>query len=269
MLVAEDRGRLIGCAEAFLVCDSSVEGGSRAWVGVREEARNRGVGSRLFEEAEAHLSNAGAERLTALLTDERPEGERFLRKRGFAEGRKERVSAVDPATAETSEFDELRVRAADEGYRLVSLAEVLDKPYELYECFAEAGADAPADEPWDRARYDEWRRQSLDQPNLTSEGSFVVVHEGKPVSLSWLEIDPETRRAANAFTGTRRAHRRRGLGRLVKSATIRWAHRQGIREIVTSNDSTNAPMLALNDDLGYRLLYYEREFTRILRTAAE
>jgi RimJ/RimL family protein N-acetyltransferase len=55
----------------------------------------------------------------------------------------------------------------------------------------------------------------------------------------------------------------------VKSATIRWAHRQGIREIVTSNDSTNAPMLALNDDLGYRLLYYEREFTRILRTAAE
>ena len=268
MLVAEDRGRLIGCAEAFLVYDSSVEGGSRIWVGVREEARNRGAGSRLYEEAEAHLCNAGAERLTAL-TDKRPEGERFLRKRGFAEGRKERVSAVDPATADTREFDELRARVAREGYNLVRLGEVLDKPYELYECFAQAGADAPADEPWDRARFDEWRRGSLERPDLTFEGSFVVVHRGKPVSLSWVEIDPETRRAGNAFTGTMRAHRRRGLGRLVKSATIRWAHQEGIREIVTSNDLTNAPMLALNDDLGYRVLYYEREFTRILPVAAE
>jgi predicted N-acetyltransferase YhbS len=43
MLVAEDRGRVIGCADPFLVCDSSVEGGSRVWVGVHEEARNRGV----------------------------------------------------------------------------------------------------------------------------------------------------------------------------------------------------------------------------------
>jgi GNAT superfamily N-acetyltransferase len=267
MLVAEDRDRLIGCAEALLVYDSSVEGGSRVWVGVREGARNRGVGSRLYEEAEAHLSNAGAERLTAL-TDERPEGERFLRQRGFTEGRKERVSALDPATADASGFDELRARAARKGYSLASLAEISDKPYELYECFAEAVADAPADEPWDRTRYDEWRRGSLERPDLTLEGSFVVVHDGKPVSLSWLEIDTETRRATNAFTGTVRAHRRRGLGRLVKSATIGWAHRQGIREITTSNDVSNAPMLALNDDLGYRLLYHEREFTRILPIAS-
>ena len=124
-----------------------------------------------------------------------------MRKRGFAEGRKERVSALDPATADTSGFDELRAHVAREGYGLVSLADVLDQPYELFECFYEAGADAPADEPWDRARYDEWRRESLERPDLTLEGTFVVVHEGKPVSLSWLEIDPETRRAANAFTG--------------------------------------------------------------------
>lgn len=267
VLVAEDRGRLIGSTDAFLVCDSSVEGGSRIWVGVREEARNRGVGSQLYEQAEAHLSNAGAERLTAL-TDERPDGERFLKKRGFTEGRKERASALDPASADTSGFDELRARVARDSYDLVSLAEALDKPYELYECFAEAGADAPSDEPWDRARYDEWRRESLERPDLTLEGSFVVVHEGKPVSLSWLEIDPETRRAANSFTGTMRAHRRRGLARLVKSATIMWAHEHGFREIVTSNDSTNAAVLALNDDLGYRPLYNEREFTRILPIAA-
>ena len=54
----------------------------------------------------------------------------------------------------------------------------------------------------------------------------------------------------------------------MKSATIRWAHQQGFREIVTSNDSTNAAVLALNDDLGYRPLYYEREFTQILPVAA-
>ena len=54
------------------------------------------------------------------------------------------------------------------------------------------------------------------------------------------------------MTGTAPDFRRRGLARLAKEATIRWAAEAGIRTIVTSNDTTNADMLALNEHLGYR-----------------
>lgn len=54
------------------------------------------------------------------------------------------------------------------------------------------------------------------------------------------------------MTGTAPAFRRRGLARLAKEATIRWAAETGIQTILTSNDTTNADMLSLNEHLGYQ-----------------
>ena len=53
------------------------------------------------------------------------------------------------------------------------------------------------------------------------------------------------------MTGTAPEFRHRGLARLAKEATIGWAA-EADRTIVTSNDTTNADMLALNEHLGYR-----------------
>jgi RimJ/RimL family protein N-acetyltransferase len=53
------------------------------------------------------------------------------------------------------------------------------------------------------------------------------------------------------FTGTSREHRGRGLARAVKIASARWAAHNGIVQLVTTNDETNASMLAINTRLGY------------------
>ena len=50
----------------------------------------------------------------------------------------------------------------------------------------------------------------------------------------------------------RRAHRRRGLARLAKLATIRWAEANGVEWRLTANAEANAGMRALNESLGYR-----------------
>jgi len=52
---------------------------------------------------------------------------------------------------------------------------------------------------------------------------------------------------------------RRGLARLAKLATIRWAARNDVATIVTGNDDDNEAMLALNRSLGY-LPLAERTF---------
>ena len=54
------------------------------------------------------------------------------------------------------------------------------------------------------------------------------------------------------MTGTLRQYRRRGLARLCKLATIRWAVGHEIEKLMTSNDGQNEAMLGLNRELGYR-----------------
>jgi RimJ/RimL family protein N-acetyltransferase len=67
-----------------------------------------------------------------------------------------------------------------------------------------------------------------------------------------LSADLETGRGYNEYTGTLPSHRGRGLARSVKLASLRWAAAQGLTAVWTTNDETNAPMLAINDRLGYR-----------------
>lgn len=122
----------------------------------------------------------------------------------------------------------------------------------MFALHAEALADVPSDTPLDDVDYDRWLRNEWSFPDLTDAGSFVLLDEERPVALTLLVVDPVGRLATNAFTGTLRAYRGRGLARLVKLASIRWAAAHGIERILTGNDATNAPMLAVNRRLGYR-----------------
>jgi GNAT superfamily N-acetyltransferase len=47
-------------------------------------------------------------------------------------------------------------------------------------------------------------------------------------------------------------HRRRGVARALKAAQVEWALRHGIGSLRTENDLRNAPIRALNEEMGYR-----------------
>lgn len=117
--------------------------------------------------------------------------------------------------------------------------------------YAAAARDIPADDPLDDIRYDEWKETIFEHPGLDDDASYVALHGERPVAFAFLVVDREGRRAENEMTGTIAEHRRRGLARLVKMASIEWAARAGAT-IFTSNDSANRDMLALNEHLGYR-----------------
>ena len=56
---------------------------------------------------------------------------------------------------------------------------------------------------------------------------------------------------STAARGVIPAFRGRGLGLLLKQHSLAWAAAAGITRVITQNDATNAPMLAINARLGY------------------
>jgi GNAT superfamily N-acetyltransferase len=245
--VADENGEIVGRARASFETFSSEQNIGRLNVSVLPERRRRGLGAELYATAAEHLASEGARRLVATADD--PAGRPFLVARGFRHTHTDVISALEPAAVDTGDLAQLDT---DPALRLVPLSALRDRPRDVFELHAETLADVPSDTPLDAVDYDDWERNDWAYPDISDEGSFVILDGERPVAITFLIVDPLGGTATTAFTGTARSHRGRGLARLVKLASTRWAARQGIERIVTGNDATNAPMLAVNRRLGYR-----------------
>jgi GNAT superfamily N-acetyltransferase len=254
--VAELGGEIVGSAQAGLEWSVPTPGKGVFWVGVRAEQRGQGIGGELYDVARDYLIAEGAFRLRTWVDDD-PAGEAFLRGRGYEPGSVDRVSQVDPREVDVSELPRLERR----GFDLAPLAQVSDRLHDLYEICAAGERDMPGEEPETELDLESWTRDEFGQPDLSHEGSFVALAEGRPVSLAFLTVHPERRIAYNQMTATLPEFRRRGLALMVKLAVARWAAGAGIERLLTENDAENAGMLAINDRLGYRPLYEQRSWT--------
>jgi GNAT superfamily N-acetyltransferase len=239
--VAEARGELVGFAEANLRWATTERGRGEVWVGVAPAARKSGIGHALYELTEEHLDANLLD--TEALEDE---GVRFAERLGFHVSGSERYSELDPRAAELPEME------PPPGIEIVALRDVLDRPRDLHAVYAEAERDMPGIYERDWLDYEEWAAETLASPLLDAELSQVVLEDGDVVSFALIAADRKGARAEHEMTGTLRSHRGRGLARLAKIAAIRACRGAGIARITTSNDATNAPMLAINDRLGYR-----------------
>ena len=234
--VAEVDGRVVG--ESWAVRAWFGRDRTLVYVAVREHARRRGIGSALYDAAAEHARSLGAARLSSAF-HENDAGVAFALARGFAETRAERLSSVDPRTVIEQPRAELRP------------ASEVD-PHVLHRIDEETARDMPQlDEP-EPHPYDEWAEHVLANPLYQPDGSFVAYADGEPAALSLLVADLESGRGGNMYTGTLAEFRGRRLGLAAKLGSLRWAAEHGVTQVVTLNDETNAPMLAINRRLGYR-----------------
>ena len=252
--VATEGSKIVGWANAQLRWEVSEQGVAEAWVAVARDHRGRGIGTSLFETADRHLSAIGATKVQSWAEEQN--GKRFLAARDFREVRQDRISGLDPREVDQPD------RPVPEGFRIVPLREVLERPRELYAVYMAGEADAPDVFEVDNISFEEWQTETLEIPSLDPDGSFVAVHGDRPVAIALLEVDREHKRATNEMTATLPEFRRRGLARLAKLASLRWAAELGVTSVLTSNDRENPAMLALNDELGYRPLVIRGLFVR-------
>jgi len=240
---AELGGELVGWAVAGLDAFASSPTAAFVAITVGEAHRRRGIGSALWDVASAHLEWIGARRV---LTFSRADAgtKAFVVGRGFTVESTETASAVDPRTIAPP-------TTGPEGIEIVPLSRFADDPEPVYVADRESALDEPGPFDFSGTTYETWRRLIWDVPDCDLELSVAALAEGVVVGTSFLYADRETGRGGNGGTGVIPAFRGRGIGLAMKQHSLSWAAAVGITRVITQNDATNAPMLAINARLGY------------------
>lgn len=246
--VATESGSVVGRVSAFRNIRSAEPSfGQVSLLHVHPAHRRRGLGTALFAAAADHLRSVGVHRAAATTT---VEAMPFARRFGFEPTRELRYSALDLRSLGAPAPDQGSASAApDLGIAgLVSLREL--DPRALYRADATAAIDEPGDTPAVAVPYETWRYDVWDNIGLDHDASTALLEGDEVVSFSLLMRDDD--RVWSDMTATAPSHRGRGLARRVKTAALHRAAAAGATTAYTSNDESNAPMLAVNTHLGYR-----------------
>jgi RimJ/RimL family protein N-acetyltransferase len=198
----------------------------------------------------------GTEKLTAWAWEHDTLMREVLDRRGFREERRERFWELDLVEGReriTRMAAGSRERMRTEGVRLLTLAEDTDpaKFEQLKRMSDEAEADVPSSEPFvplEMREFMEW----FNSPGLRPDRIWIAREGDDIVGISQLSYPPERGVVETDWTAMARKARGRGIARALKCETLMQAIALGVDRVRTDNDSTNAPILHINEDMGYR-----------------
>lgn len=207
------------------------------WIGDRAEAE----GSRLLL---AYCGVDESEMLEALAAlDYRPE-------------RTEKVWELDLRTHGrrlAAEAAEARDRMAALGIRPTTLAAWSDPgaARKLYELNERTVQDVPHTLMIVREAFEDFESR-IRMPDRPSDRFWIALDGDRPAAMSFLKYPPVRGDVWTGYTCTDPEYRGRGLARGIKLQTLAQAVELGVPFVCTDNDSENAPMLHINERLGYR-----------------
>ncbi|WP_330332283.1 GNAT family N-acetyltransferase [Streptomyces sp. NBC_00536] len=253
--IAGADGEIDGAAALLLFTDEgNTHGAYLDVLAVRPSARRRGLGRALWEAVRAELLAQGRTSVSSSVEPGTPAGQ-FATGLGF-----ENVLPMGwhVQRVPAGPVEEPEVPA---GYRLVSWSG------ETPDAWAEASAvahgameDAPMGDLDERAPTWTGERVRSAQRLVVDRGGVILsvaalTDSGEMAAYTELVFaDPADTRAMQYDTVVVPAHRGRGLGRLVKRRMLAdaVAAYPELREIATTVADENAPMIAVNEALGYR-----------------
>jgi GNAT superfamily N-acetyltransferase len=187
---------------------------------------------------------------------------RVLKRHGYEQKRGQRFWRLElaPNAARLKQLRGIaRSKVESHGVRLASAAELgAEAVYpDLYAINDAASRDIPSSIPYTSETYETWLGW-MQSPWIFPDRVWVAVAGGEPAGYSYLAYRPSF--VETGFTGVLREHRNKGIAKALKLETLVQAIELGVDAVQTDNDYENAPILHLNEELGYREVASQFEF---------
>jgi len=251
--VAVEEGRVVGHGVVRAGAGSHHPQPCQLELRVHPDRRGHGTGSLLWQRLREDLGDLQPRPVRAWVRERCPEGLTFARSRAFAE-----VSRAGPWTLTVAEANADTLlptleRAAASGLVLTTLAEERKRRPEclpaLYRLRVAVDADIPVTEPYPVLSLGDFVREA---ENAWEDGFLIARRGDEYVGLSCLGQSPiDPGELHQTITGVRADCRRQGVATALKARGTQLARERGYARIVTYVDSTNAPMAALNQKMGF------------------
>lgn len=210
--------------------------------------RGRGIGSALFAALQCGETPVACE-----VSDQDPVALRFAQRRGFQIDRQRYTSAIDPTTFDETPFRGVIESVKAGGLRFFSFAEERSGEHErkLYELYALTAPDIPGNDSPGMEPFEEFRRSLFEHPLARLDCIIVAAEGNRFAGVCTTTFEEGQRSMFTWYTAVAPAYRGRHIALALKLLAIRAVGRYGVTRLATSNDSQNAPMLAVNRRLGY------------------
>lgn len=236
---------------------------------VEPELRRRGIGSRLLALAVAHARVSGRPRLFAGSSDRVPAGAAFLERRGFAKGLEAHTNQLDLARLDRSLLARWLLIGAERAADYIVEKWDGPVPQDRLVAFADL-SNVMNGEPHGTLEVED----TTVTPQMIRDGEAFVFANGTRRLIAcarhvpsgtlagFTELSWNPKRAAIVWqhgTGVIESHRNRGLGRWLKAANMEamLSWNASARFVRTGNADSNAPMLAINRQMGFEPLCAE------------
>lgn len=125
-----------------------------------------------------------------------------------------------------------------------------DAPRKFHALSSEIRRDIPGPDVLEDVPFEQFVK-SLDSQNRLLDAHFVAIRGDE-----WIAMSTLWRRGADdvlqtGATGVVRSERGKGIAKLLKYHAVNYAKRRGAPQIITDNAEQNAPMRAINQQLGF------------------
>ncbi len=198
----------------------------------------------------------GSRLLLAYCGEDEPEMLEALAAVDYRPERTEKVWELDLKTNGrrlVAEADEARDRMAAAGIHSTTLVGWPDpqRLRKLYELSERTIQDVPHTLTIVREAFEDFEKR-VKAPDRPHDRFWIARDGDRPVAMSYLKYPPVRGDVWTGYTCTDPDYRGRGLARGIKLQTLAQAVELGVPFVCTDNDSENAPMLHINERLGYR-----------------